>query len=69
MKFSSHGADETCFGNHRKSTRLAAVSVMIFTVLIMANFRALFSWRSFANNMAVMESRVNIPPIYFMQAP
>ena len=43
MKFRSHEADDTCFGNQRKSTRLAAVSVIIFTVLMMANFKALLS--------------------------
>ena len=37
MKLRSQGAESTCDGNHRNSTRLAAVSVTIFIVLNMAN--------------------------------
>ena len=68
MKFSSHGAEETCLGNHRKRTRFAAVSVMIFMVLKTANFKALLSCRSFAKRIAVTASRARIPPIYIMHA-
>ena len=69
MKVRSHLHESTFFGNHRKRKRLAAVSVMIFTVLNMANFIALFSWRSLAKRMAVTASRARIPPIYIMQDP
>ena len=69
MKFNSQLAESTCLGNHRKSTRLAAVSVMIFAVLMMANFKALLSCLSFANMIAVMESSARMPPMYLIHAP
>ena len=61
------GTTSKCFGTQRKRTRLATVSVMIFAVLIRANFRALFSCLSRAKRMAVTESIARIPPIYIMQ--
>ena len=59
-------ADAQYFGNHRNSTRLAVVSVMIFMVLKIANFRALLSCLNFAKRIAVTESRARIPPMYIM---
>ena len=57
----------TCDGYQKNRTILAAVSVRIFTVLIIAKRNALCSCLSFANSIAVVQSNARIPPIYIIQ--